>query len=215
MMPPFKSVEFIWLAVTIVVLAFTHSTYAEPILAQKLTEGSAALNFGATTVRLSRSEVLSLGDVANEFSSEGNYVVKPNDSVFIRLPADISLSLGKACDPISEMSLNYFSLPARKMLPLFNNLYATKTEFDQISKLDPATSLELFEFESPELRDVWGDQITFYRSPPLINVQFQITPDVRLRVTTSAKQCFFQNGAKFVQQLRAFAFTIIRHTSSY
>jgi hypothetical protein len=96
----------------------------------------------------------------------------------------------------------------------FNGLQPRKTKFEGISKLEPTSgrpTLDLYQFDSDQLRDFWGDQIGFYRSGTLVRLKLQITPDLRIELGTAAKECFFERGKIFVSQLRAFIARIIKN----
>lgn len=87
---------------------------------------------------------------------------------------------------------------------LFLDYTPTSTEFRGITQLRPPSGrpiLDLYQFEASDLKDFWGEQITFYREPPTTNVKIQLTRDAHLRVPATAERCFFERGEATIRQL--------------
>jgi hypothetical protein len=77
---------------------------------------------------------------------------------------------------------------------LFSGLHPQETSFEGISKLEPASGsplIELYQFDSDQLRDFWGDPISFYKAGPLFRLDLQLTRDLRIELGTSATDCLF------------------------
>ena len=122
-------------------------------------------------------------------------------------------SFSPPCETIPSILIVHGTLPRRADNPLYSGLQSRKIRFNDISKLEPASGrplLDLYQFDSNQLQDFWGDQIDFYKSGPLIRVKIQITHDLRIDLGTSATECFFERGEVFITQLRAFIFGIIK-----
>lgn len=54
------------------------------------------------------------------------------------------------------------------------------------------------------MKDFWGEQITFYRQPPMIRVNIQLTRDVEMHVAATVERCFFEHGEAIIRQLISF-----------
>lgn len=54
------------------------------------------------------------------------------------------------------------------------------------------------------MKDFWGEQITFYRQPPMARVNIQLTRDVEMHVAATVERCFFERGEAIIRQLISF-----------
>ncbi len=168
------------------------------------------IHFGATTIAVDSYLVLSVGGKSlpgtrREFDIS-------NDTVQVALPPQVLASFSPPCEAVPSILMIRGALARRADNSLYGGLQPRKTDFQGISQLEPASGhalLELYQFDSDQLRDFWGDQIDFYKSGPLIRLKLQVTRDLRIELGTSAKQCFFERGETFVTQLRAFIFSAI------
>lgn len=129
------------------------------------------------------------------------------------LPAQLLASFSPPCESIPSIYMVAGKLPPRSQQSLFAGLEPRKTSFQGISKLGSANGpplVELYQFDSDQLRDFWGDPVDFYRSGSLNRLKLQVTRDLRIELGTSAEKCFFERGEIFVTQLREFIFSTIR-----
>lgn len=90
---------------------------------------------------------------------------------------------------------------------LFVNYTRSETEFRDISRLMPPSGrprLDLYQFDATDLKDYWGEQITFYRQPPMTHVKIQLTHDVQMRFAATVERCFFECGEATIRHLISF-----------
>jgi hypothetical protein len=182
--------------------------------AETLQLNTAKLHFGETTVQLDNDLLLGVRGVAKSvLGTRREFDISDNETVQVALPTQVLASFSPPCEAVRSILMIRGALPRRVDNPLFNGLRPRKTDFQGISQLVPANGLpllELYQFESDQLRDFWGDQISFYKSGPLLRLKLQISRDLRIDLGTSATDCLFEKASVFVTQLRAFVLGTIK-----
>jgi hypothetical protein len=187
---------------------------APPSFAQDVLSDAIELHFGATTVVLDRNSVLGVGGLGKfNLGNAQKFDISPDGPVTVALPPQVLISFSPPCEPITEILMLHGTVPPITRQPLFSGYRPTSTKIGGVSRLEPSSGhsiLELYRFDSDDLRDFWGEQITFYRSAPLIQIGIQFTRDMRVRLAISARQCFFERGETFMRQLRSFVLSTVK-----
>lgn len=171
----------------------------DPSPAQEAQSGLLELRFGATSIAFERSEINWVSGHGKPSSSDWTLTVERNASVFFTPPFGIP-----ACMDIGQVVLINQTIEPIVRQRLFLDYTPTSTEFRGITQLRPPSGrpiLDLYQFEASDLKDFWGEQITFYREPPTTNVKIQLTRDAHLRVPATAERCFFERGEATIRQL--------------
>jgi hypothetical protein len=184
------------------------------LFAQDLPADAVELRFGATTVVLDRNALLSVaGRGKSDLGTTQKFDISPDGPASVALPSQVLTGFSPPCEPITRILMQHRAVPPILRQDLFRNLRPTPIQIGGISRLEPPSGssiLELYQFDSDELRDFWGEKITFYQGPPLIHMDIQVTRDMRLALATSARQCFFERGEIFARQLRSFVISKIK-----
>lgn len=208
-----KSFSALWLLLP--KLLFACAAFGLPTafsFAEDVPPRAIEFHFGQTTVTLDRELVL--GSVAKSLlRTRQELDIASNDAVQIALRPQILASFSPPCEAIRTAFLVHETLPRRADRRLFSGLHPKEMRFEGISKLEPASGaplIELYQFDSDQLRDFWGDPISFYKAGPLFRLDLQITRDLRVELGTSATDCFFERGSVFAMQLRAFILSRIK-----
>jgi hypothetical protein len=182
--------------------------------AQDLPADAVELRFGATTVVLDRNALLSVaGRGKSDLGSTQKFDISPDGPASVALPPQVGMGFSPPCEPITRILMQHRAVPPILRQTTFRHLRPTSIQIAGISRLEPPSGssiLELYQFDSEELRDFWGEQITFYQGAPLINMGIQFTADMRIELATLARQCFFERGEVFARQLRSFVISQIR-----
>jgi hypothetical protein len=208
-----KSFSVLWLLLPKLLLACAVFGLPTAIaLAEDMPPRAIEVHFGQTTLTLDRELVL--GSVARSLlRTRQELDIESNDAVQVALPPKILASFSPPCEAIRSAFLVHETLPRRADRRLFSGLHPKETSFEGISKLEPASGaplIELYQFDSDQLRDFWGDPISFYKAGPLFRLDLQVTSDLRVQLGTSASDCFFKRGSVFAAQLRAFILSRIK-----
>ncbi|MGX1167937.1 hypothetical protein AB7M16_004203 [Bradyrhizobium sp. USDA 372] len=162
------------------------------------------LRFGATTIVVEKKTInwISGYQKKPDQLTESTITVPNNGSVFFTPPFEVP-----RCLEIGQVLLTHQTIEPTVRQPLFVDYTPMASEFRGISQLRPPSGrpiLDLYQFEASDLKDFWGEQITFYREPPTINVRIQLTRDTHLRVPATAERCFFEQGEATIWQLISF-----------
>jgi hypothetical protein len=185
-----------------------------PSSAQDLPSDTIDLHFGATTVVLERNALLSVaGRGKSDLGNTQKFDISPDGPASVALPSQVLTGFSPPCEPITRILMQHRAVPPILRQDSFRNLRPTPIQIGGISRLEPPSGssiLELYQFDSEELRDFWGEKITFYQGAPLIHVDIQVTRDMRVALATSARQCFFERGEIFARQLRSFVISKIK-----
>jgi hypothetical protein len=179
----------------------------------ELPPNTVEIGFGETTVTLEDRLLLGVGGVGkSDLSGKRRFDIPVGATVQVALPAEVLVAFSPPCQAISSILMIRGALPGRADNSLYYGLQPHRTKFAGISELEATTRrplLELYQFDSDRLRDFWGDQIDFYKSGTLVRLKVQITRDLRIELGTAARECFFERGEIFVDQLRAFVVSTI------
>jgi hypothetical protein len=182
--------------------------------AQDLPADAVELRFGATTVVLDRTALLSVaGRGKSDLGTTQKFDISPDGPASVALPSQVLAGFSPPCEPITRILMQHRTVPPILRQTTFRHLRPTSVQIPGISRLEPPSGssiLELYQFDSEELRDFWGEQITFYQGAPLIRMDIQFTRDLQVSLATSARQCFFERGEVFARQLRSFVTSQIR-----
>jgi hypothetical protein len=180
------------------------AAFCERSTAEEANSSLMSLHFGETTIVFERKTInwISGYQKRPDQLSESTIILSNNASVFFTPPFAIP-----ACLEIGQVLLTYQTVEPILRQRLFLDYTPTATEFRGISRLMPPSGrpiLDLYQFEASDLTDFWGEQITFYREPPTINVKIQLTRDAHMRVAATAGRCFFESGEATIRHLILF-----------
>jgi hypothetical protein len=182
--------------------------------AQDLPADAVELRFGATTVVLDRNDLRSVaGRGKSDLGNRQKFDISPDGPASVALPSQVLTGFSPPCEAITSILMQNRAVPPILRQTMFLNLRPIPIQIGGISRLEPPSGssiLELYQFDSEELRDFWGEQITFSQEAPLIHLDIQVTRDLRIVLGTSARQCFFERGEVFARQLRSFVLSKIR-----
>ncbi|MBB4382953.1 hypothetical protein [Bradyrhizobium sp. SBR1B] len=170
--------------------------------AQEAQSGLLELRFGATTFAFERGEIGWVSGHGKPDRSVPTLTVARNASVFFKPPFDIP-----ACLDIGQVVITNQTIEPIVRQRLFLGYTPAVTEYRGISQLRPPSGrpiLDLYQFEASDLKDFWGEQITFYRESLATDVKIQLTRDTHLRVAATAERCFFERGEAAIRQLISF-----------
>jgi hypothetical protein len=173
------------------------------------------LRFGGTTVVMDWTLILAIGGRGKrDLLPAEAFDIDPDGPVAIELPPEVLASFSPPCDAIRQALLLHRITPAIADNPLLRGYRAASSEFRGISRLEAPSGrsvLDLYQFDADDLRDYRGEPATFYQSTVTIDLGMQLTRDLRLRLATSAKPCFFERGETFARQLRRFVASRIKN----
>lgn len=195
-----------WVAIYWGILSSTqvHAVSIEPSPTQKAQSGLLELRFGATTIAFERGEINSISGYQKKPDqlAESTLILPNNASVFFTPPFAIP-----ACLEIGQVILTNQTIEPVVRQRLFVDYTPTATEFPGISQLrSPSrqSAPDIYQFEASDLKDFWGEQITFYRQPPMTRLNIQLTRDVEMSVAATVERCFFEHGEATIRQLISF-----------
>jgi len=185
-----------------------------PAPAAAQTAKTIELRFGTTVVTLDRALVLSVGNVSiTPGLTQTQFTVSSDGSVAIKVPTELLNSFSPPCEPVVDAVLESATVPSIKRQSLFAGLQTTEKLTGNISRLQfpsKRTVLNLYEYDAPDLKDFWGEQIAFFQTGRLVRVDVQVTRELRLVFSTSARECFFDRSEVFVRNLRSFILSKIK-----
>ncbi|MCK1358101.1 hypothetical protein [Bradyrhizobium sp. 199] len=185
----------------VILLVAPLSAFCEQSRAEDASRSLMSLHFGETTIVFEKKTLnwISGYQKRPDQLAESTINLRNNASVFFTPPFAIP-----ACLEIGQVVLSYETIAPILRQPLFISYAPTATEYQGISQLKPPSGrpvLDLYQFEASDLKDFWGQQITFYREPPTTNVKIQLTRDTHLRVPATTGRCFFERGEATIRQL--------------
>ena len=172
------------------------------------------LRFGRTVVTLDRAIVLSVGNISiTPQLRQTQFALSSDESATIKLPAQLLDSFSPPCEPIVNAVLQRQTIASIRHQPLFVGLRRTDKLKGNISHLQLPTKetfSDLYEYDSTDLKDFWGEQIAISKTARLVRVDVQVTRELRLVFSTSARECFFDRSEVFVRNLRSFILSKIK-----
>lgn len=173
--------------------------------------------FGEASIAVERQIVLSQPSPF-EYSAEAwaratHYNMRQDQSLYLELTAPPSVAATSACGRAPIAVLRLLPLPPRgSRSDEYKGVgwQTSPTSNRGISRLIPPPSLEsggsdLYEFESDDLRDAWGNKQLFIVRGAMILLLIHITREIQIFLESPAEACFFRAGEEIARHVRRFA----------
>lgn len=171
--------------------------------------------FGEASIVVERPIILSQPSPfqysVEDWEHATQYDMRPEQFLYLELPAASSIPASSACGRAPVVALRLSALPPRGSPVEFKRggWQASPTSNRGISRLIPppnSASIEadLYEFESDELRDAWGNKQAFFIRGVVALAMIQITREIQILLDRRADSCFFANGEGLVRYVRDF-----------
>jgi hypothetical protein len=202
---PLKVLAFVLVSAATI---FARAAYADEARA------SIALQFGATTLVIPKSALLSVGSRGKDrLAAVESIDVAADESAFMAVPPGVLASFSPPCGEIGQVVLLHATVPPIVRQPLFRSYKPAVMDIEGVSRLVPDHGpqlLDLYQFDANDLRDFWGEKIVFYKSSRTMHVNFQFQRQLRVSVTAFNERCFFERGETLMKRLISFLIDAVK-----